>query len=75
MFQAFATLVSAALALLATGMIALMLRADWDRIREVLGSGASRAAPAPLPPHVRADPARRAVMVRVEVPAPRRAAA
>lgn len=74
MLQALATLMFIALALGAAGIIALLLHDDWDAVCAALGV-AGRVAPAgPQPPRVRAKTARRAIMMRVDVPQ-RRAAA
>lgn len=74
MLQAFATLVFLSSALLAGVMIVLAIRDDWDVIRQAIGRPRPQPASVPLATHVRTTPARRAVMVRIEVPA-RRAAA
>ena len=74
MLQALATLMFTTLALCAAGTIALLLRNDWDAVRTALGVARRIDSRSPQPSHVRIKPARRAVMLRMDVPQ-RRAAA
>jgi hypothetical protein len=74
MLQALVTLLFSIVALIALGAIVQLLRNDWDMVLGALGLHRRVAPSAPLPPLVRANPARRAVMLRVE-PAPQRRAA
>lgn len=75
MLQALASILFSALALLAFGAIVQLLRNDWDLVVQALGFGRAATPITPLPPKVRAKPARSAVMLRMEPIAQRRAAA
>ena len=68
MVQAFATLIFAALGVTAIGTITVLLRNDWTTISRALGFGRATSFSTPTPPRIRNTPARRAVMMRVEVP-------
>jgi len=67
MLHAFAALLFSVLALAALGVIALLLRADWDAVTTALGVGAKAAGdPSPLPPKISVRQGRRATMIRLE---------
>ena len=68
MLQALATLGFSAMTMLSLVTIVLLLRNDWKNVVAAFGMGRTAPVEAPIASKVRAKPARRAIMVRVEIP-------
>lgn len=64
MMQSLATLVFAAAALTSLCMISALIAAEWQNVRIALGLAGLNDR-SPLPPRIRAMPARRVLMLRV----------